>query len=182
MSGAGADRALRLLAAMPLLDRLELAAVGGISEGATHAALGRLEREGLASAVRHGGTLTASTRRWLPTAAGLRLLMRDEGLGEWELLRAYPVSARWRRVLLERLDAVAVVYRIASALAGGGAIKRFRWYRAHPLDAAIELRDGRSVGVLRMGVTAEWTAFSERVGRLALVAGRGEATPQRHSR
>ena len=164
MSGAGADRALRLLAAMPLLDRLELAAVGAMSEGAAHAALGRLEREGLASAVRHGGTLTASTRRWLPTAAGLHRLMRDEGLGERELLRTYPVSARWRRVLLERLGAVAAVYRLASALAGAGAIKRFRWYQGHPLDAAIELRNGRTVGVLRLGATAEWTAFSERVG------------------
>ena len=178
MSGSGAGRALPLLAAMPLLDRLELAAVGAMSEGAAHAALRRIEREGLATAVRHAGTLTASTRRWLLTREGLRRLMRDEGLGERELLRAYPVSARWRRVLLERLDAVAVVYRLASALAGAGAIKRFRWYRGHPLDAAIELADGRTVGVLRLGATAEWTAFSERIGRLEQGARRGEARPR----
>lgn len=178
MSAPGAGRALRLLAAMPLLDRLELAAVGAMSEGAAHAALQRLERDGLATAVRHAGTLTASTRRWLLTGAGLRRLMRDEGLSERELLRAYPVSARWQRVLIERLDAVAVVYRLASALSGVGAIKRLRWYRGHPLDAAIELKDGRTVGVLRLGATAEWTAFSERVGRLAQGASRGEATPR----
>ena len=178
MSEPGAGRALRLLAAMPLLDRLELAAVGAMSEGAAHAALRRLEREGLATAVRHAGTLTASTRRWLLTADGLRRLMRDDGLSERELLRAYPVSARWRRVLLERLDAVAVVYRLASALAGVGAIGRFRWYRGHPLDAAIELVDGRTVGVLRLGATAEWTAFSERVGPLEQGPRRGEARPR----
>ncbi len=178
MSEPAAGRALRLLAAMPLLDRLELAAVGAMSEGAAHAALRRIEREGLATAVRHAGTLTASTRRWLLTADGLRRLMRDDGLSERELLRAYPVSARWQRVLLERLDAVAVVYRLASALAGVGAIGRFRWYRGHPLDAAIELVDGRTVGVLRLGATAEWTAFSERIGRLAQGASRGEARPR----
>ncbi len=178
MSGPSAGRALRLLAAMPLLDRLELAAVGAMSEGAAHAALRSLEHEGLATAVRHAGPLTASTRRWLLTADGLRRLARDEGLGERALLRAYPVSARWRRVLLERLDAVAVVHRIASALAGADAIRRFRWYRGHPLDAAIELADGRTVGVLRLGATAEWTAFSERVGRLAQGASRGEARPR----
>ena len=178
MSGSGAERALALLAAMPLLDRLELAAVGAMSEGAAHAALRRLEREGLATAVRHAGTLTASTRRWLLTADGLRRLMRDDGLSERELLRAYPVSVRWRRGLLERLDAVAVVYRLATALAGAAAIGRFRWYRGHPLDAAIELADGRTVGVIRLGATAEWTAFSERVGRLALGASRGEARPR----
>ena len=163
---------------MPLLDRLELAAVGGMSEGAAHAALRRLEREGLAEAVRHAGTLTASTRRQLVTADGLRRLMCEEGLGERALLRRYPVSARWRRVLLERLDAVAVVYRLASAIAGTGAIGRFRWYRGHPLDAAIELEDGRTVGVLRLGATAEWTAFSERVGRLAEGARSGETRPR----
>ncbi len=178
MSAASPGRALRLLAAMPLLDRLELAAVGAMSEGSAHAALRRLEREGLATAVRHAGTLTASTRRWLLTADGLHWLARDERLGERQLLRAYPVSARWRRVLLERLDAVAVVYRLASALAGAGAITRFRWYRGHPLDAAIELADGRTVGVLRLGATAEWTAFSERIGRLAQGASRGEARPR----
>ncbi len=104
--------------------------------------------------------------------------MGHDGLGERELLRAYPVSARWRRVLLERLDAVAVVYRLASALSGEGSIGRFRWYRGHPLDAAIELADGRTVGVLRLGATAEWTAFSERVGRLAEARRNGEAMPR----
>ncbi len=177
VSGAGAKRALRLLAAMPLLDRLELAAIGGLCEGAAHAALRRLEGEGLAAAVRHAGTLTASTPRWLPTAAGLRRLMREERLGERELFRAHPASARSRRLLLERLDAVAVVYRLASALAGAGGIERFRWYRGHPLDAAIELVDGRTTGVLRLGATAEWTAFGERVGRLAEGARHGEARP-----
>ena len=176
MSGVGAERALRLLAAMPLLDRLELAAIGGMSEGAAHAALRRLEGERLIAAVRHAGTLTASTQRWLLTSAGLRRLMREDGLAERELLRAYPVSARRRRLLLERLDAVAVVYRLASALAG--AIERFRWYRGHPLDAAIQLHDGRTVGVLRLGATAEWTAFSERVGRLAEGTRPGEARPR----
>ena len=178
LMSAAAGRALRLLAEMPLLDRLELAAVGGMSEGSAHSALRRLERAGLGEAVRHAGPLTSSTRRWLPTADGLRRLMRDEGLGERELLRRYPVSARWRRVLLERLDAVAVVYRLASAISNTEAIKRLRWYRSHPLDAAIELSDGRTVGVLRLGQAAEWSAFRERVGRLAAGARRGEALPR----
>lgn len=178
MSGTSAGRALRLLAAMPLLGRLELAAVGAMSEGSAHSALRRLERAGLAGAVRHAGTHTASTRRWALTAAGLRRLMPEDGLGERELLRTYPVSARWRRVLLERLDAVTVVYRLASAIAGVGAIGRFRWYRGHPLDAAIELSDGRTVGVLRLGTTAEWSAFRERVGRLGVGARSGEAMPR----
>ena len=36
----------------------------------------------------------------------------------------------------------------------------------HPLDAAITLPDGRSVGIIRRGVTAERTAFAKRMRRL----------------
>ena len=35
-----------------------------------------------------------------------------------QLLRAHPVSAHWRRILMERLDALAAVYRLAAALTG----------------------------------------------------------------
>ena len=48
------------------------------------------------------------------------------------LLREYPLSFRWRRVLLERLDAAAVIYRLASALTGLGHPVRFRWHRRCP--------------------------------------------------
>ena len=54
-----------------------------------------------------------------------------------ELLRLYPVSARWQRVLLERLDAAAVIYRLAATISNIAHPIRFRWYRAMPMDAAI---------------------------------------------
>ena len=44
------------------------------------------------------------------------------------LLRAHPVSAHWQRLLLERLDALAVIYRLASAVAVVEGGFRFRWY------------------------------------------------------
>ena len=45
-------QALRVLAAMPFLDRLELAAVAGMYEEASHNDLDRLRREGLADFIR----------------------------------------------------------------------------------------------------------------------------------
>jgi len=157
---------LRRLASMPFLDRLELAAVSGVSEGTAHVTLASLRAEGMIESVRHAAPLTASTRRFHVTAAGLDRLAREEGVSPDRLLRRYPVSTHRRRVLLERLDAVAVVYRLASAVADVGGPLRFRWYRAMPLDACIVLADGRTLGVVRLGPTVDRTAFSDRVWRL----------------
>ena len=157
--------ALRTLAAMPFVDRLELASVSGIYEEAAHVALRSLERAGLASFVRHASPLTPTTRRWYATSEGLQLLASENGTGIERLLRTHPVSAHWRRILLARLDALAVVYRLASAVADVVGPTSFRWYRAAPLDAAMTLPDDRTLGVLRQGPTADRTAFSDRVRR-----------------
>ena len=157
---------LRSLAAMPFVDRMELAAVTGIYEEAAHVTLKGLEQAGLADFIRHASPLTASTRRWYATREGLRLLASENGTGIDRLLRTHPVSAHWQRILLARLDAAAVVYRLASAVADAVGPPRFRWYRAAPLDAAMTLPDDRTVGVIRQGATADRTAFSDRVRRL----------------
>ena len=160
------ESALRALAAMPFLDRLELAAVSGLSEGTAHNALERLRQEGLADCIRHAGPLTASTHRWYITAGGLTLLARLDETPADHLLRTHPVSAHWQRLLLERLDAVAVMYRLASGVAAVEGAFRFRWYRGAALDAAMMLDDGRTLGVIRQGATADRTAFSDRFRRL----------------
>ena len=152
--------ALRVLAAMPFLDRLELAAVAGVSEGTAHNALSRLQSDGLVSYVRHAAPLNASTRRWHVTADGLRRLADQQGTSLRRLLRTHPVTAHWQRLLLARLDAVAVIYRLASAV---GVPHRFRWYRSASLDAAMSLADGKTIGIIRQGATADRTAFSDRV-------------------
>ena len=158
--------ALRALAAMPFLDRLELAAVSGASERTTHDAVSSLLRRGLVGSVRHATELIAPTNRFYVTASGLRLLAEAEGVTVDEIVGVRPVSAHMRRIMLDRLDAVGVVYRLASSLAAAGAPLRFRWYRAMPLDAAVALPDGRSIGIIRQGLTSDRTAFSERVWRL----------------
>ncbi len=152
--------ALRVLAAMPFLDRLELAAVAGVSEGTAHNALSRLQSDGLVDCIRHAALLTASTRRWRVTADGLHRLADQTGTRLRRLLRTYPVSAHWQRLLLARLDAVAVIYRLASTL---GVPHRFRWYRSAALDAAMSLADGKTIGIIRQGATTDRTAFAGRV-------------------
>ena len=84
-----------------------------------------------------------------------------------ELLSSRPVSARWRRVLLERLDALAVIYRVAAALSDAAHPIRFRWYRSGPADAGIFLPGGRCLAVVRQGNTADRAAFAKRLWRLS---------------
>ena len=55
---------------------------------------------------------------------------------------------------------------VASALSNVAYPIRFRWYRAMPMDAAMTLPDGRTVGIIRQGLTADRSGFSKRLWRL----------------
>ena len=157
---------LRILAGMSFLDRLEMVDLSGWSRGAVYGAVERLESGGFCAPAPHAADPLPPTRRFHLTAAGLRRLAEEEGLSPEELVRIYPLSAQWRRSLLERLDALAVIYRLACAVSGVAFPVRLRWYRALPLDAGLTLPNGRTVGILRQGLTADRTGFAKRLWRL----------------
>ena len=157
---------LRALATMPLIDRTEMVAVTGRSKGAVHEAVEKLDRGGFCDAVTHATDLFPPAERFHLTAAGLRRLAHEEEMSVDELVRNRPVSSRWRRILMERLDALAAVYRLAAAIAAVAYPIRFRWYRAIPLDAAMSLPGGKTVGVVRRGNTADRSPFSNRMWKL----------------
>ncbi len=163
---------LRLLSHMPFLDRIEMVAVSGWSKGAVHEAVRKLESDGFCASARHAVDPFPPARRFHLTAAGLRQLADQENAPIEELVRSRPVSAEWRRSLLERLDALAVIYRLASILSDVAFPIRFRWYRSVRLDAAVTLPDGRTVGIVRQGPTADRSGFAKRLWRM-----RGEAIP-----
>ena len=154
------------LASMPFVDRLELAALCDTPYRSLYDAMARLECEGMAQSVPHATDLIAPTRRYCLTAAGLRRLAQDTGTDMDELLRSRPVSAQWRHLLLGRLDAVAVIYRFAADIARKVGPVRVRWYRRGPLDVGLLLQDGRTVGVVRQGLTSDRTGFAKRLWRL----------------
>ncbi len=65
-----------------------------------------------------------------------------------------------------RLDSLASIYRLAVSVSAVAYPIGFRWYRASPLDAAVELPGGRTVGIVRQGLTADRSSFSNRMWRL----------------
>ena len=121
---------------------------------------------GDAVSIGHASELIPPTLRYCLTASGLRHLAREEGVTEDELLRLHPVSEQWRRLLLARLDALGVIYRLAATISDIAYPIRFRWYRAMPMDAAIALPDGRTLAIVRQGHTSDRTAFAKRLWRL----------------
>ena len=157
---------LRALAEMPFLDRLEMVEVSGWSRGAVYGAVEKLETGGFCAPALHSADPLPPTRRFHLTAAGLRRLAEEEGVSLDELVRIRPVSTQWRRSLMERLDALAAIYRLACAVSGVAFPIRFRWYRALPLDAGLTLPGGRTVGIVRQGLTADRTGFAKRLWRL----------------
>ena len=180
---------LRALASMPFLDRTEMVALSGRSKGAVYEAVEKLESGGFCASIPHAAVLFPQTQRYHLTVAGLCRLAGEEGASPDDLLRERPLSAQWRRNLMERLDALAAVYRLAASLASVAFPIRFRWYRASPLDAAVELSEGGTVGIVRRGNTSERSPFSNRMWRLrggplpgAVLVLMPDAVRLRHSR
>ena len=151
---------------MPFLDRLELAAVSNTADRTMHDMVADLKDRELVASIRHSTDLIASTRRLYVTRLGLRWLVEQEDEDILELLQRYPVSRHWQRILLERLDAVGVIYRLASHIAAEGGTLQFKWYRSAPLDAGMFLPDGRAISIVRQGATSDRTGFAKRVWRL----------------
>ena len=163
----GSEReTLGVIASCPFADRLELAAISGASRSAVYEAVGGLEDAGLVAHVPHAADLIPPTRRYHLTARGLGALAESEGSTPDDLLRSRPVSVQWLRILMDRLDALAVVYRLASTVASVAHPVGLRLYRAGPLDAAMTLPGGRTVGIARQGHAADRTGFSRRLWKL----------------
>ena len=157
---------LRLLAEMPFLDRRDLAAVSGRSRGVVYHAVQRLEQDALVTSIPHAGELTPPARRYCLTADGVRHLNQVDGRTVDGLMRPLPVSRQWQRVLLDRLDGLASLYRLVAAASFAHPI-RLCLFRSGPLDAALLLPEGKTIGVLRQGPAADGTAFAKRLWRLA---------------
>jgi len=116
----GADKqTIELLCHTPLATVDEMAALIRLPANTLRERLARLARRGLADSRPHRLQLLGPRpqRRFFPTREGIVALAGGEGAGTERLMRLYPISRQWFRVLGERLDAVAALYRVASIIA-----------------------------------------------------------------
>ena len=148
---------LLLLCATPLATVEELSRFGRIPASTLRDRLKRLARMGMADSVSHSLTVLGPHPhlRYFPTEKGIDAGAMVE-YGTETFLREYPVSRQWYRLLADRLDAVAMLYRAAALVADAdsqGKPVRVDHYRQGPYDMLITLSGGRSVGLLRQGPT-----------------------------
>ncbi|MDE2744747.1 MAG: hypothetical protein OXI41_02005 [Chloroflexota bacterium] len=112
-------QSVELLCHTPLATVDEMAAFIRLPANTLRERLARLAGKGLADSrpLRLQLLGARPQRRFFPTREGIVALAGGEGAGTERLMRLYPISRQWFRVLGERLDAVAALYRVASIIA-----------------------------------------------------------------
>ena len=151
----GLEEALLLLCATPLATVEEMSRFGRVPASTLRERLEKLAKRGLACSVPHHLSVlgTRPQRRYFPTEQGV-IAGGAAAKGRAHMLRAYPVSKQWFRLLAERLDAVSVLYRVAALVTDAdphGKPVRVDQYRHGPYDMLLTLSGGRSIGLLRQG-------------------------------
>ena len=157
---------LRWLAIMPFLAQRELEALAEWSDTAVSYALRGLRQRRLVAGQPVSTPETATACRWFLTPSGVEAVAAITDVPLKKTLTVRPVSAHWTRLLAERMDAVAPIYRLVSELAGVTGIRGFHWYRGHPLDALVQLEGGRLLGIMREGRSALPSHLGQRLRSL----------------
>ena len=151
----GLEDALLLVYAAPLATVDELSRFGRVPASTLRDRLKKLTERGLVDSVPHhlGSLGPHPKRRYFPTERGIVAGGRIEH-GTERFLGEYPVSKQWFRLLAERLDAIAVLYRVAAMVADADPHSdpvRVDHYRKGPYDMLLTLSGGRSIGLIRQG-------------------------------
>ena len=151
----GLEEALLLLCATPLATVDDLSCFGRIPASTLRDRLKKLTERGLVDPVSHHLSVLGARpqRRYFPTEKGVTAAGAATK-GRNHMLRAYPVSKQWLRLLAERLDAVAVLHRVAAMVADADPYDdpvRVDHYRNGPYDMLLTLSRGRTIGLLRQG-------------------------------
>ena len=164
---------LNHLCELPFVDPFELACLVDSRARTAYRRLARLEDAGLALCLRHGTTHARPSSRYLPTADGITLVAQSHDTTPGQLLRRLPVSTQWIRALTARLDSVAAIYRLASAVAvtlgaHSGPLQVLH-QRQGPFDALLQLPGEQLVGIVRQGPALERSALTSRLYTLTRV-------------
>ena len=151
----GLEEALLLLCTAPLTTVDELSRLGRVPASTLRERLEKLVKRGLVDSAPHHLSIlgTRPQRRYFPTEKGI-IAGGAATKGQAHMLHAYPVSKQWFRLLAERLDAIAVLYRVAAMVADADTHNepvRVDHYRRGPYDMLLTLSGGRSIGLIRQG-------------------------------
>ena len=145
---------LEILCHTPLATVDELSAFTRLPANTIRERLSRLSNRGLAESRAHRLQALGARpqQRFVPTREGIAAAAGSES-GCERLLGLYPVSRQWFRVLAERLDSVALLYRVAAVIAELRAAESpmpVEHCRSGPYDLLLRMSGG-SIGLVRQG-------------------------------
>ncbi len=148
---------------MPFIDSVELALILGEPHSTVHRVLTDLLADGIAGRASHGTVHLPSSRRYYLTASGIGFNTSSD------FVQAYPMSREWLTLLIRRMDAVALIYRLAASLSPGidGLRSRVEFHRRGRFDAIVTLHDGRDFGVVRQGLALRRRSLYDRLRAIA---------------
>ena len=156
-------RTLLAVARFPFADTTEVTTFTGLAITTVRRDLRAARKAGYVRSARHATSLTRSTHRHTLTARGIAAL----AVGG----RGRQLSGRWLRLMLERLDPLAYIYRILESICDdlGETVAEFRFYSTGSLDAAALLHSGVSLGFARYGGIWGRNGFLSKVARSSKV-------------
>jgi len=177
------DLTLSALAQMPFVDGVVLAAVTGLPKRTAREALRRLCEHGYVGTVPYTRSDGTRVRLAYLKFAGIEELAQSRLAGESasDLVADNDMlSAQGREYLLQRLDVALVLYRVAqaaAAAAGDAEGLRFtwRWETQGVLEAVLQLQDGRTIAISRIGSTHTGKAIRSRLEAIRNMHKRSEA-------
>ncbi len=120
--------------------------------------------------VSHGTAHLPSSQRYYLTANGVREVAGVLGFGTpSDFVRAHPVSGEWLTLLIRRMDAVGSIYRLVASMSPGIDALRshVEFHRRGRFDGTITLHDGRSFGVVRLGLALRRRSLYDRLKAIA---------------
>ncbi len=161
---------LDALSQTPFVDSTELAGILGEPHTAVHRTLTKLLATGVVGRASHGTTCLPSSHRYHLTTQGIHEATEVLGFDTpSDFVRAYPMSREWLTLLIRRMDAVAVIYRLAASLSPGiNALRsHVEFHRRGRFDATITLHDGRTFGVVRQGLALRRRSLYDRLRAIA---------------
>ena len=142
------------LVSLPFIDTEEIAFLSDVTPHRTGDSLKRLCRLKLSASILHCTPTTQSSARYYLTRAGVRLYLERALIHRSQTTR--PITREWYTRLLQRLDTVRTVYRIAKSFVPVDMDMARRtpeviWYRRGNWTAALRFHDGNIVPIMVQG-------------------------------
>ena len=152
----------------PGISPLEISSLYAVGSSTIYDDVKFLRSSELIVEVVHGSIHVPPSGRLWPTPLGVEAAAANSNVSMSEFMSTHPVSRQWRSTTVDRIDALASVYRLCTAISelDGCRPMALRLFRTRPYDALIETDDGRTIGIVRQGLMRDDSGLQHRLDEI----------------